>query len=440
MVKKNYLKYAAFTCILGTMATACSDDDTPSNGGGGTVEPTAMQYLITAADTTKGTMMGGVTLKVMSDLTKSVTDLDAYNDTVESEHPSDYFTQVAYNAESKTFTGFVYARGANSPEFPKGTAGFRSYKLENGKMVQLGNGIKVTNCGHMGTFGPYTYLTQISAPVFVKVTRSGDAVTSQEIAWTDTKMEIDGTLPGITGSQDLGDNQLIVALNYGNRDSVALAFTDYNLSTPTVITDSRIGATGAGTRSVRYSMIGNNDEGDTYVFCGTSKDDTKVGALRIKKGTKEFDKDYHFDIMAKTGGHRFRSATHITGDYFLLQCYNATGTVSNLSPANKLAIVNVKDQSFKWVTGITGDLDKMDLGWSDVYNGKVYQPVNMGDGYTGGGGGGGRPNRPSSFISRAAATTGIIPTVYTIDPETAVATPLITLLFNQPAKAFTILK
>lgn len=436
MVKKNYLKYAAFACILGTMATACSDNDTPvsegggDNGGGDNVEPTAMQYLITAADRTKGTMKGGVTLKVMSDLTKSVTDLDAYNDAA-STHSDDYFTQVAYNAETKTFTGFVYGRGATSEEL-NGKAGIRSYKLENGKLVQLGNAIQVENGGHIGTFGPYTYLTQISAPTFYKLTRSGDNVTSQTISWNDESMEIDGTLPGITGSEDLGDNQLIVALKYGNRDAVTLAFTDYNLTAPTVITDSRIGATGGATRSVRYPMIGNNDEGDTYVFCGTSSDDTKVGALRIKKGTKEFDKDYHFDILSKIG-YRFRSAIHITGDYFLLQCYNTTGTVANLSAANKLAIVNVKDQSYKWVTGVTGDIDKMDMGWADVYNGIVYQPVNMSDGFSGGGGGGGRPT------TRATATD-IIPTVYAINPETGVATPLITMLSNQPAKAFTVLK
>lgn len=437
MEKKNFLKYAAFACILGTMATACSDDNTaPSNGGGGeegggeTITPTAMQYAITAADTTKGTMKGGVTLKVMTDLTKSVTDLDAYNDEA-STHSDDYFTQVGYNAESKTFTGFVYGRGATSAEL-NGTAGIRSYKVENGKMIELGSPIKVENGGHIGTFGAYTYVTQISAPTFYKLTRTGDNVTSDTINWNSSNMEIDGTLPGVTGTEDLGDNSLIVALKYGNRDSVAIAFTDYSLSTPTVITDDRIGATGGATRSVRYSMIGNDDEGNTYVFCGTSATDSKIGALRIKKGTKEFDKDYKFDILTASGGYRFRSAVHITGDYFLLQCYNATGTVANLSAANKLAVINVKTQDFKWVTGISGDLSKMDMGWPDVYGGIIYQPVNMGDGFSGGGGGG----RPQS----RAAATGIIPTVYSINPTTAVATPLVTMLFNQPVKAFTILK
>lgn len=439
-MKKDYLKYAAMACILGAMTTACSDDDTSSSEtGGNEVNPQETQFIITAADATQGTMQGGVTLKLMSDLTKSVSDLDAYNDAA-SAHSGDYFTQVAYNSESKTFTGFIYGRGATE----LGSAGMRSYKIDGDKLVEIGQPVTVSNGGHIGTFGPYTFVTEISDPTFYKLTRSGDNITSETITWDD--VDIDGTLPGVAGMADLGNNQVATALNFPNRDSVAVAFADYNLKVSKVIYDDRIGATGGATRSVRYAMIDNDDEGNTYVFCGTSNDNDKIGALRINKGTQEFDKDYKFDIFTASGGYRFRSAIHITGDYFLLQCYNTKGEVANLDAATTLAVVNVKDKTFNLVSGITGDLSAIDTGWPSVFGGKVYLPVNASDGFSGGGGngggnggGGGRPAQSSS-ASISRADSSVIPTVYVIDPATAVATPLITMLSTQPIKAFTVVK
>lgn len=434
---KKFLKYAAMACILGAMTTACGDDDTPSPEPDNKVDPQETQFIITAADATQGTMKGGVTLKLMSDLTKSVSELDAYNDAA-SAHSGDYFTQVAYNSESKTFTGFIYGRGATE----LGSAGMRSYKIDNGKLVEIGQPVTVSNGGHIGTFGPYTFVTEISNPTFYKLTRSGDNITSETITWDD--VTIDGTLPGVTGMADLGNNQVATALNFPNRDSVAIAFADYGLNVTKVIYDDRIGASGGATRSVRYSMIDNDDEGNTYVFCGTSENQNKVGALRINKGSQEFDKDYKFDIFTVSGGYRFRSAIHVTGDYFLLQCYNTKGEVANLDAATTLAVVNVKDKSFKLVSGISGDLSSIDTGWPSAYDGKVYLPVNASDGFSGGGGGnggngGGKPNGGGSKAAMRADAS-IIPTVYVIDPATATATPLITMLSTQPVKAFTVVK
>lgn len=433
---KKFLKYAAMACILSAMTTACGDDDTPSPEPENKVDPQETQFIITAADATQGTMKGGVTLKLMSDLTKSVSELDAYNDAA-SAHSGDYFTQVSYNSESKTFTGFIYGRGATE----LGSAGMRSYKIENGKLVEIGQPVTVSNGGHIGTFGPYTFVTEISNPTFYKLTRSGDNITSETITWDD--VTIDGTLPGVTGMADLGNNQVATVLDFPNRDSAAIAFADYGLNVTKVIYDDRIGASGGATRSVRYSMIDNDDEGNTYVFCGTSENQNKVGALRINKGSQEFDKDYKFDIFTVSGGYRFRSAIHITGDYFLLQCYNTKGEVANLDAATTLAVVNVKDKSFKLVSGISGDLGAIDTGWPSVYDGKVYLPVNASDGFSGGGGNGGNGGgKPNGGGSKAAmrADASIIPTVYVIDPATATATTLITMLPTQPIKAFTVVK
>lgn len=450
MVKKELLKFATFACIIGAMTTSCSDDDTPGSGNNEN-NPQGTQFIITAASTTAGTMKGGATMKLMTDLTKTISDLDVYNftDSTTHAHSGDYFTQVTYNNESQTFTGFIYGRGATE----LGSAGVRSYKIENGKLVEIGEPVKMANGGQIGTFGPYTYVSQISDPTIYKLTRSGDNVTSTEIRWDD--QTIDGVLPANAGIKDLGNNQVAVHLNYGNRDSAAVAFADYNLKISKVIYDARIGAGGGSTRSVRYSMIDNDDNGNTYVFCGRSTDDSKVGALRINKGKQEFDKNYQFDIYKVSGGYRFRSAIHITGDYFLLQCFNSKGTVANLSTATELAIVNVKDKTFKLVSGINQYTKEdgtpgVDTGWPSVYGGKVYIPFNANDGFSGGGGGGGggRPNNGGNGggswgggkSSRADATSTVIPTVYVIDATTATATPLLTVPSSQAIKAFTIVK
>ena len=73
--------------------------------------------------------------------------------------------------------------------------------------------------------------------------------------------------------------------------------TPVNCATPTSTwLDSRIGGIYGAWRSARYAMGGVADDGTAYVFCGTSADGSKVGALRIKKGATSFDPDYKFDI------------------------------------------------------------------------------------------------------------------------------------------------
>ena len=82
---------------------------------------------------------------------------------------------------------------------------------------------------------------------------------------------------------DLGNNRLAMTLYYSTCDSAAVVFTDYSFSTISdPAFDARIGGIYGAWRSARYSMGGVADDGTAYVFCGTSSNDSKVGALRIK--------------------------------------------------------------------------------------------------------------------------------------------------------------
>lgn len=441
MEKKQFFKYAAFACVLGAMTTACSDDNTPGNddnggGNGGnteTIAPEQMQFIITSGDLTKD-LKGGQAMKIMTDLTKTVSDVAVYSDNTSEDvaHVGDGFTQVNYNSESKMFTGYVYRGGANVLGHP----GARYYKIENNKLVEFGEPATFENFGNTGMFGQFSYAAQVSNPIFYKLTRSGDAVTNEEITLGLNNYQIDGVAPVFSSLNDLGNNQVALAISYSNRDAAAVAIADYNLNITKVITDERIGTTGGQWRSNRYTMFESDDEGNTYIFCGRSEDNTKVGALRIKKGETEFDKDYHFDILAKSGGYRFNKVYHIGGSYFLLDCYNAADAYGNMDTTGKMAVVDVEKQTFEWVTGLP-DPTQVTINYPDSYQGKLYLPVSAKAASHGGGGGGG--NWGGGGKSRAAEAS-VTPAIYVIDPASHTATPLITFKAGELLKAITILK
>lgn len=436
----KFAKYTAFALAMGCLAS-CSDDDTPTTTEP-TVDPKDMSFLVTSADPTED-LKGGVRVKLFNDLSdNSRTDQTAYTD--ESALKSgDAFTQVAWNKETQTFTGFIYGRGATV----LGGAGLRSYKVDNDKVVEISEPVKFSNFGNSGTFGVYSYAAQISNPNATVTTRNGDNITSKSIDIDLPKYAIDETNPSISEIIDMGNNQVAMVLNYSNRDSAAVAFCDYNLNIKSVVYDGRIGASVGANRSVRYSQSGIDDNGNVYVFSGNGfKEDkngsTGVGAVRIKKGETDFDKDYFFDITAKSDGYRFRKAYHISGSYFLLEFFLDKGYPENRASSGKQAVVNMDAKSFTWVDGLP-DPSTVSFGWADGYNGIMYLPVAAPTGMNGGGGNGGGGGRPqtsglNAFISRAEST--VTPTIYAIDAATGKATPFMTFKTNELLKAITILK
>lgn len=364
----KFIKHISLALLAGALTVSCSDDD--DNNSGSSSKTT---FLVIAGDVNND-LTGGNTILTFDNLS-------TLKDTAVYENPNglytkDAFTQVSYNEVSKTFTGYIYARGATE----LGSAGLRSYELVNGKMQEFGSPVTNGGFGNTGTFGKYSYAAAISTGSVVVVERNGSTITGIEKLIDMTEYEYEGTSPQITGIADRGNNQVAIAFYYSNKDVAAVALADYDMNVTKVIEDDRIGASYGAWRSARYSQIETDDNNNVYVFSGSG---AKSGALRIKNGESSFDSSYEFDILTASGGYHFRKVFHISGDYFLLDFYKSKDAYSNLDSSGKLAVVNVSSKSFKWVEGLPDpDALKAESGtnWPASLDGVIYLPVNPASG------------------------------------------------------------
>jgi len=99
-----------------------------------------------------------------------------------------------------------------------------------------------------------------------------------------------------------------------------------------------------------------DEKGDAYGFSGavatsnTKLTSTKPSAIiRINKGATVFDQSYFFNVEQKSGGYKIASSAYIGNGKALVQMY---GTIGAASGAAKLAIADVYNQTFTWVTGL----------------------------------------------------------------------------------------
>lgn len=442
-MKKFFYSAAMIALATSMIFTSCSDDDDNNGGGSSVIDPKEVSFVVTSSDP-ETDLTGGVYMKVYDDLSAPKTGESVYgsSDAVKS---FDSFTQVTYNKNSGIFNGYIYARGASVDGIGSMKAGLRSYKVQNGKLVEVGSPVLVSAFGNTGTFGTYSYAAQISQPYAMVIDNTG---AGNNIAVGLTDYAIDEVNPNISNIVDMGNNQVAMILNYSNRDSAVVAICDYSLNIKKVIYDNRIGTSVGAQRSVRYTQSGADDNGNIYVFSGSSATESKVGALRIKKGETEFDKNYKFDILSAANGYRFRKAFHISGSKFLLEFYLDKEKYGNMDASGKMAVVDVETQSLTWVTGLP-DASTVSFGWGDGYAGAYYLPVAASTSFSGGSGSGSGSgggwnqggNSSANAESRAnAATSSVIPTIYKIDATTGVATAFMTFGSGDLLKAITILK
>lgn len=440
------LFYSTALVALATSMTfmSCSDDEPtqgsqqPEANAPTTVDPKDVSFIVTAGDV-ETDLSGGAYMKIYSDLSTVKNNENVYG-AEDSVKCFDSFTQMTYNHTSGVFTGYVYARGASAEGLGDKQAGLHSYKVENGKLVEIGSPVKVTNFGNTGTFGNYSYAAQISSSYAMVVDATG---AGNNIAVNLPEYAIDEVNPNISNIVDMGNNQVAMVLNYSNRDSAVVAICDYSLNIKKVLYDDRIGTSVGAQRSVRYTQSGTDDNGNVYVFSGSSATDSKVGALRIKKGETEFDKDYKFNIFSKADGYRFRKAFHISGSKFLLEFYLDKTQYGNMAASGKMAVVDMEAQTLTWVTGLP-DPASVSFGWGDGYDGAYYLPIAAPTSMSGGSGSGsgsgsGGWNHGGKSATRATASS-VIPTIYKIDANTGVATAFMTFSNANLLKAITILK
>ncbi len=430
----HYLSVASMALAMTVMTSACGDDDetviTPPTE---TVDPAQTQFVVFSGDPTTD-LTGGICMKAYTDMTANRTGESVYGAADAVKCP-DSFTQETYNSESGVFTGFIYARGASAEGIGASQAGLRSYKLTGGTLQEIAAPVKLSNFGNTGTFGAYSYAAQISQPVVMRVDANG---AGQEITLDVAQLAIDEVNPAIANIVDLGNNRVAIVLTYEGIDKAFVAFADYDLKISKVISTDAIGTSVGAQRSVRYTQSGTDDEGNLYVFCGSSAEGGKVGAVRVKKGETEFDASYKFDLLTASGGYRFRKVFHISGDDFLVELYNDKDAYGNMDASGNMAVVNMSDKSYKAVTGLP-DPTTVSISWGEGFQGNYYLPIAAVTSFGGGGGqGGGRPSASALPAAFRAAT--VTPTIYKIDAATGVATPFMTFVSGDLLKGIRIVK
>ena len=180
---------------------------------------------------------------------------------------------------------------------------------------------------------------------------------------------------------------------------------DKELNVLHVYRDNRISYAAGQYRSQVLHEVFKADDGTVYVFSNAFNTATtrKAGALRIKEGADEFDKDYYFDLQTPADGYKFRRVWHMTGCKFLLEIYNEK-TINTMTAGHQFALVDMDSKKFTWLSGIpTKNLitSGAETGGVPMYaDGVIYLPI-------------------TQFGQDAS--------IYLVNPETGVATKGITI-------------
>lgn len=422
MFKTNNLKYGFMALLAGTMCvtTSCSNDNDEPTNLPQVVSSAEAKFIITADDVTKD-LKGGAYMEVFSNLDDATRrDVNIYGETANTVFSPDGFTQVNYNHNTNVFTGHIYAKGASQQGgigvAGKRTNGLRTYSF-NGTTLTGGTPFVLDGFGNTGVYGSYTYAAHGSEPKVVRVDSNGQGTL---INIDFSQFQVNGSNPKISGIVDLGNNQVAMAVDYADRDSFAVAFADYDLKVSKVIFSNRAGHSLAGRKAARFSHLVKDADGNLYAFGGTAAANERCVAVRINRDTQEFDKNYVMDINALTGGYRVRKVFFISGDQFLIELFAEQGKSENMGATGKFMVADMSDMTLKEVTGLPANYAGAYIGWGDSFNGKFYLPISAGTGLL------------------RNADKNIIPTVYSIDPNTARATVFMTLKQNNIIKGFTV--
>ncbi|QDH81347.1 DUF4374 domain-containing protein [Echinicola soli] len=142
--------------------------------------------------------------------------------------------------------------------------------------------------------------------------------------------------------------------NFGtnNPDSAWVAVYNYpSMELEKVIKDNRISYIG------RYFTEGLTEveNGDVYAFSsgvattnGEASSTLPSAFVRIQAGETEFDQSYYFNIEEVADGYHVTDKTYLGDGKFAVNMHHEKGTDAT---GSRLGIVNVYEESFKWVTG-----------------------------------------------------------------------------------------
>ncbi len=351
---KKGSKLALFSALIAFTAFSCSSDENTGSENGGGVDTGKTKYIITA---TTGAV--GIADYLLTTDDVSTGSISTIGNGIEQDGSYRYYITAQNN-----FFSLLYGQG--------NPGAVTTYNLSaEGKLVKKSDFQAET---------VHVFAAVNKDILTVKVPRSGAAsiammykidaeqsiITGQ--AQQDTKILAgNGERAFFTWATQVGDKVFMPYMsikgdgvdNFGtvNPDSTWVAVYNYpELKLEKVIKDNRTSYLGA------YFTNGliQDENGDAYGFSGaiatsnavlTSKKPSAV--VKIKKGTTEFDQSYFFNVEEKSGGYKISSSSYISKGKVLLLMY---GNVGKNNGAVKLAIADVYNQTFTWVTNAPATL------------------------------------------------------------------------------------
>ncbi|MCR6641796.1 MAG: DUF4374 domain-containing protein [Sporocytophaga sp.] len=174
------------------------------------------------------------------------------------------------------------------------------------------------------------------------------------------------------------------AFGTSNPDSAYIAVFSYpDLTLEKVIKDNRTSYIGA----YFNDGLALDERGDVYAFSPAAatyetvvKSTTKSAFVRIPAGTTSFD-NYYFDVETASGGHHIRQQTYIGNGKILLNMYGDAGKISG---GPKLAIADLYNKTFTWISGLPAEIVSMSTPYNNNTvssdKGKIYVGINAADG------------------------------------------------------------
>jgi len=351
---KKSTKLALLSAVLAFTAFSCSSDsDKPGDTTGGGTDTGKTKYIITATTGAAG----------IADYLLTADDVTTGSITTTGNGLEQDGTYRYYITAQNNFFSLLYGQG--------NPGAVTTYNLNaEGKLVKKSDFQAET---------VHVFAAVNKDILTIKVPRSGASIASMYKidaekslivgeAQQDTKvLAKNGERAFFTWATQVGDKVYMPYMsikgdgvdNFGtvNPDSTWVAVYNYpELKLEKVIKDNRTSYLGAYFTNGLFQ----DENGDAYGFSGAIATSNAVltstkpsAVVKIKKGTTEFDQSYFFNVQEKSGGYKISSTSYISKGKFLLLMY---GNVGKNNGAVKMAIADVYNQTFTWVTNAPATL------------------------------------------------------------------------------------
>jgi len=345
---KRGSKLALFAAFIAFTAFSCSSDENSGNGTGGGVDTGKTKYIITA---TTGAV--GIADYLLTADDVSTGTISTIGNGIEQDGTYRYYITAENN-----FFSLLYGQGNPGAVTTYNLTAEGKLQKKSDFQAETVHVFAAVNKDILTVKVPRSGATSIAQ--MYKIDAAKSLITGE--AQQDTKILAgNGERAFFTWATQVGDKVFMPYMsikgdgldNFGtaNPDSTWVAVYNYpELKLEKVIKDNRTSYLGAYFTNGLFQ----DENGDAYGFSGAIATSNAVmtstkpsAVVKIKKGTTEFDKSYFFNVQEKSGGYKISSTTYISKGKFLLLMY---GNVGKNNGAVKMAIADVYNQTFTWVT------------------------------------------------------------------------------------------